>query len=343
MTHTSPAADAPAGAAADAGTLRALEFAAIVEQLATHTAFAPSRELALASLPVADATHVGLLQDQTDEADRLLAEQAQASIGGARDIRACARAGRARRTADRRRPAGDGRDARRHRAVRGRLRTWRGAHLGGMRDELDAAPELAARITRSVDESGELLDTASAELAAIRKRLRTAQERVRERLNAMLRSSQLAGVIGEPIVTVRAGRYVIPIRAEAKGRVKGIVHDQSSSGATLFIEPLTVVELNNTWTEATLAEQREEERILDELSREVEARADALRVTLAGAGAGRPVDGACPARGWAGWRAADGQARMRRSCSPHAIRCSARRAVPIDLRSAIDSAIGRSS
>ncbi len=280
MTPTSPAADPTAGAAADAGTLRALEFAAIVDQLAAHTSFEPSRELALGLLPVADAKHVGLLQDQTDEAVRLLADQAQASIGGARDIRpALERAGRGGRlTAAELLEIGDtlvagGRFA-------DRLRTWRGEHLAGLRDEIDAAPDLADRIARSVDESGELLDTASAELAAIRRRLRVAQDRVRERLNAMLRSSQLAGVIGEPIVTVRAGRYVIPIRAEAKGRLKGIVHDQSSSGATLFVEPLTVVELNNAWTEATLAEQREEERILDELSREVEARADSLRLTL---------------------------------------------------------------
>ena len=96
----------------------------------------------------------------------------------------------------------------------------------------------------------------------------------------MLRSSAMAGIIGEAIVTLRAGRYVIPIRAEAKGRVKGIVHDQSASGATLFIEPLTVVELNNKWTEASLAAAREEERILDELSRIVEGRAAPLRDSL---------------------------------------------------------------
>ena len=96
----------------------------------------------------------------------------------------------------------------------------------------------------------------------------------------MLRSSAMAGIIGEAIVTLRAGRYVIPIRAEAKGRVKGIVHDQSASGATLFVEPLTVVELNNKWTEASLAAAREEERILDELSRMVEGRAAPLRDSL---------------------------------------------------------------
>jgi hypothetical protein len=88
MTRTSPAAEPAAGGAADPSTLRALELPAIVEQLAAATAFEPSRELALASAPMADAAHVALLQDQTDEADRLLAEQAQASIGGARDIRA---------------------------------------------------------------------------------------------------------------------------------------------------------------------------------------------------------------------------------------------------------------
>jgi DNA mismatch repair protein MutS2 len=270
-------ADRPA---ADAGTLRALEFGAIVEQLAQLTSFPPSRELAEATEPMADARLVALLQDQADEADRLLGEQAQASIGGVRDIRAALdRAERGGRlSAQDLLDVGETLRATDRFAVR--LKAWRDPHFAGVRDDLDPAPELAARLARSLDEGGELLDSASAELGAIRKRLRTAQDRVRERLNAMLRSAALAGVIGEPIVTVRAGRYVIPIRAEAKGRLKGIVHDQSASGATLFVEPLSVVELNNTWTEATLAEQREEERILDELSREVEARAESLGDSL---------------------------------------------------------------
>ena len=277
MTRTSPAADR---VAADAGTLRALEFGTVVEQLTALTSFGPARELAAATEPLADGTHVALLHDQTDEADRLLAEQAQASIGGARDIRAAidraARGGRLApdellEIADTLRAAG---------GLRDRLATWRGPQLGGVRDALDPAPRLRELIEHSVDEAGEVLDTASSELAAIRKRMRTAQDRVRERLNAMLRSSELAGVIGEAIVTVRAGRYVIPVRAEAKGRLKGIVHDQSASGATLFVEPLGVVELNNAWTEATLAEQREEERVLEALSRSVEAQAVPLGATL---------------------------------------------------------------
>jgi DNA mismatch repair protein MutS2 len=281
MSPTSPAADAlAAGAAADAATLRALEFPAVVDMLAALAAFAPSRELAEAALPMRDAVLVGLLQDQTDEAVQLLNEQAQATIGGARDLRP---------SLERARHGGrltpqellDVAETLHATGLFGaRLREWRGPHLAEVRDALDAAPELVERIRRSVDDGGEILDSASAELAAIRRRLRTAQDRVRERLNAMLRSSDLAGVIGEAIVTVRAGRYVIPVRAEAKGRIKGIVHDQSASGATLFVEPLTVVELNNAWTQATLDEQREEERILDELSRAVEERADSLTASL---------------------------------------------------------------
>jgi DNA mismatch repair protein MutS2 len=279
MIDTSLAEPAP-GAAADPATLRALEFDAIVEQLADLTSFGPSRELAEDTLPVADTSHVGLLQDQTDEAARLLREQAQASIGGARDIRgAVQRASRGGRLAPRELlDIGETLHATERFAAR--LRAWREPHFAEVAEALDPAPDLAARLARSLDDGGELLDGASGELAAIRRRLRTSQERVRERLNAMLRSSALAGVIGEPIVTVRAGRYVIPIRAEAKGRLRGIVHDQSASGATLFVEPLTVVELNNTWIEATLAAEREEERILDELSRDVEARAESLLDSL---------------------------------------------------------------
>ncbi len=284
MTRTSPVADpdrAPApGAAADPGTLRALEFSAIVERLAARTAFAPSRELAEAMLPMSHARHVALLQEQTDEAARLLDEQAQATVGGARDVRgALERARRGGRLA----AAELLEIADTLRATSGfaaRLASWRGPHLGEVRDLLEDAPALRERIERSVDEAGEVLDTASTDLAAIRKRMRTAQDRVRERLNAMLRSTDLASAIGEAIVTVRAGRYVIPVRAEAKGRVKGIVHDQSASGATLFVEPLGVVELNNTWTQAALDEQREVERVLEALSRGVEAQAEALTASL---------------------------------------------------------------
>ena len=280
-TRTSPAEPEP-GVAADPASRRALEFDAIVELLAGLTAFAPSRELALETLPMADAAHVGLLQEQTDEAVRLVEEQAQAGIGGARDVRGPLE--RARRGG--RLTAAElldiGQTLRASGALGDRLAGWSGRHLGELAGVLRDLPALRERIERSVDDAGAVLDSASTELAAIRRRLRTSQDRVRERLNTMLRSTEMASIVGEPIVTVRANRYVIPIRAEAKGRVKGIVHDQSASGATLFIEPLSVVELNNTWTQALLDQEREEDRILDELSRAVETDGEAIRDALDG-------------------------------------------------------------
>ena len=339
MTRTSraasqlpPAAATPdPGVAADAGSLRALEFGAVVGMLAARTAFTPSRELAEATLPVADARHVALLQEQTDEAVRLLDEQAQASIGGARDVRGPIERARrgGRLSAQELLELAETLHATTLFAAR--LASWRGRHLGGLRDLLDEAPALRERIERSIDDGGEILDTASGELAAIRKRMRTAQDRVRERLNAMIRSPDLGGVIGEAIVTVRAGRYVIPVRAEAKGRLKGIVHDQSASGATLFVEPLTVVDLNNTWTQAALDEEREVDRILEELSRVVEAGAESL---------GASLDALARADLWlARARLAAEQGAVRPAASEDAVELLSARhpllgpgAVPIDLR-----------
>jgi DNA mismatch repair protein MutS2 len=258
-----------------------LEFAAITELVAARTAFAPSRELAENLLPVADVVHVGLLQDQTDEAARLLEQHSDATIGGARDIRGPVR--RAKRGG---RLAPDelldvAGTLHAIEQFRRRLARWTGSQLAAVREDLEPIPELRERIERSIDPSGEILDGASPALKTIRRRMRVAQERLRERLNAMLRSTDLAGAIGDAIVTQRAGRYVIPVRAEAKGRVPGIVHDQSASAATLFIEPMAVVELNNAWIEATLEAAAEEERILEELSRAVETHAESLAASLA--------------------------------------------------------------
>ena len=274
MTRTSRAAEP------EAASLRALEFAAITEQLAARTAFAPSRELAEATLPVGDAVHVALLHDQTDEAARLLELHADATIGGARDIRAAlARARRGGRLTPSEMLDVAG-TLHATDLFRRRLARWPGPQLAGVREDLEPAAVLRERIERSIDPGGEILDSASPALKTARRKMRVAQERLRERLNAMLRSPDLASAIGDAIVTQRAGRYVIPVRAEAKGRVPGIVHDQSASAATLFIEPLVVVELNNAWTQATLEAAEEEERVLEALSREVERQAEALSTSL---------------------------------------------------------------
>ena len=126
---------------------------------------------------------------------------------------------------------------------------------------------------------GELLDTASPRLGGLRAAVRVAYDRLRRRLDSLV-GAELGSALQEPIVTLRNGRYVVPVKAEARSRVKGIVHDASGSGQTLFIEPLVAVELGNAWREAMAAEQEEVARILDELSALVAVNGQALRDTL---------------------------------------------------------------
>ncbi len=128
---------------------------------------------------------------------------------------------------------------------------------------------LVDAITRILSDRGEILDSASPKLGDIRRSLRVSQDRLMSRLQKYVTDSKTVSMLQEPIVTQRDGRYVIPLRAEFKGKIKSIIHDQSSSGATLFVEPLPVVEANNQIRELQLAERDEERRILAEVSVQV--------------------------------------------------------------------------
>jgi DNA mismatch repair protein MutS2 len=126
--------------------------------------------------------------------------------------------------------------------------------------------DLEERIRNAIDESGEVLDSASDTLRSLRQQLRANESRVREKLESMIRSSNAQKMLSDSIVTIRNDRYVIPVKQEYRGHYGGIIHDQSSSGATLFIEPQVIVQLNNQLQEIRVKEQLEIERILAELS-----------------------------------------------------------------------------
>ncbi|MFM8427519.1 MAG: endonuclease MutS2, partial [Chloroflexota bacterium] len=132
-------------------------------------------------------------------------------------------------------------------------------------------------ISRVLSERGEVLDSASIKLADIRRNLRIAHDRLMSRLQKYVTDSKTSSMLQESIITQRDGRYVIPLRAEFKGKIKAVIHDQSSSGATLFVEPLPVVEANNEIRELQLAERDEERRILAEVSSVVGAHASELK------------------------------------------------------------------
>ena len=132
-------------------------------------------------------------------------------------------------------------------------------------------------ITDAILSEDEIADRASSELMNIRRHLRGAQDRIKEKLNQMIRSAGMQKYLQESIITVRNDRYVIPVRAEYRAQVPGLVHDQSTSGATLFIEPMAAVEMGNEIREWEIKEAREIERILASLSAEVAPWAEQLR------------------------------------------------------------------
>ncbi|MBF2462613.1 endonuclease MutS2 [Listeria welshimeri] len=138
--------------------------------------------------------------------------------------------------------------------------------LGALSDELLVLKEVEEDIAISVDESGEILDTASEALSTIRRTLRRTEDRVREKLESYLRDRNASKMLSDAVITIRNDRYVIPVKQEYKGHYGGIVHDQSASGQTLFIEPQSVVDLNNERKALQAKEKQEIERILAEIS-----------------------------------------------------------------------------
>ena len=263
----------------DARSQELLEFPLVRERLAGATSFPPSRRLAEALEPASDPVVVARQLDETDQTRSLLEQHPGVGIGAAHDIgpsiERAARGGRLD-------PAqfieiAETLDATARLATS--LAEERRALLRDLGRELHALPAIRSTLARSFDPVGELLDTASPRLGGLRAAVRVAYDRLRRRLDALV-GAELGNALQEPIVTLRNGRYVVPVKAEARARVKGIVHDASGSGQTLFVEPLVAVELGNAWREAQVAEQEEIARILDELSALVAANAAALRETL---------------------------------------------------------------
>lgn len=256
-----------------------LEFPLIRERLAEATSFPPSRRLADALEPSADPVIVARQLEETDQARALLSDRPGIGVGGAHDIGpSIERASRGGRLEPEQFLAiADTLDAAARLATS--LADERRALLRELGRELHPLPAVRSTLARSFDPVGELLDTASPRLGGLRAAVRVAYDRLRRRLDALV-GAELGSALQEPIVTLRNGRYVVPVKAEARSRVKGIVHDASGSGQTLFVEPLVAVELGNAWREAQVAEGEEVARILDELSALIAVNAAGLRETL---------------------------------------------------------------
>ena len=143
--------------------------------------------------------------------------------------------------------------------------------ITGIASNLQPLRQLERDIEDAILSEEEISDTASPALGDIRRHIRQSNEKIREKLNSMAHSSQYSKYLMENIVTVRDGRYVLPVKAECRGNVPGLVHDQSSTGATLFVEPLAIVELGNVLKEWQAKEREEIQRILQSLSSDIGA------------------------------------------------------------------------
>jgi len=258
-------------------TLSTLEFDKVLGRLARHTAFSAGRALALALRPSPDYAEVVRRQRITAEARRLLEMQPNLTLGGAHDVRPQAQKASLAGVLE----PSELLDIQATLSLAVSLRNTiqrLGINLPlltALAEGLADLSPLAAEISRCINPRSELTDAASPMLSELRRETRLAHDRLTAKLQRILSSPTGRHAAQEPIVTLRDGRYVIPVKAELRGQLPGIVHDVSSSGATVFLEPLDAVELGNTWRELQLEEQHEVERILRALSARVgEAAAD---------------------------------------------------------------------
>ena len=263
-------------------TLRVLEFTKIREMLAEGALTETGAEKCRALTPWDDLPAVEAAQAETEEATVILRYVGGHPMTAFPDVRPalaiCEKggslsAGMLLNVAETLRASRAARDA----LVTDRENT---PILREKGERLFTARNLEKDITDAILSEDEIADRASSELMNIRRHLRGAQERIKERLNQMIRSSALQKALQDPIITVRNDRYVIPVRAEYRSSVPGLVHDQSSSGATLFIEPMVAVEMGNELKQWELKEQQEIARILAALSAEVAPFAEALKDTV---------------------------------------------------------------
>lgn len=249
---------------------KALELDKILHLLAEETSCDAAAELAQNLRPSTSLSQVKRLLTETDEAHTMMARFGAPSFGGLKDVSNSLRRAEAGGTLNMTELL---RIATVLRTLRG-IVDWRSKSEGVksiLDDRFDAIMPnkyLEDRINHAILSEEEMADNASPQLATIRRKIRSASSRAREQLEKMVRSPVTQKYLQDPIITMRDGRFVVPVKAECRGDVPGLVHDTSSSGATVFVEPMAVVEANNEVRVLLSQEQAEMERILAEFSAE---------------------------------------------------------------------------
>lgn len=248
--------------------LERLEYPRLRALLAGQTQSGPGFLLAEKLLPLTSLDDVETALSEVDEAVRLLIDGRAPSLGGCFDIQQIVEQGQAEGSLI---AAEELLKVAQSLGVAEECKRWASGLdiqplLAGLASQLSSLTELRRRLVDSIGPRGELLDSASFELGDLRYRVRQTRNRVKQQLEQLLASDQYASCFQEKLVTVRNGRYVVPLKADHRGQVKGFVQDESASGQTLYIEPTKVLEGNNGLQQLLREEQREERRILSQLA-----------------------------------------------------------------------------
>jgi DNA mismatch repair protein MutS2 len=260
----------------DDKSLEMLEFPRIREILAEHTRLIMSRELALGLKPGTDYERISLLLRQTAEARQLLALDRGFAAGEIPDIRAALKMASLQSILEPQSLL----EIQQALSSLHHLRHYLGTSATDFPLLWDIARgivelnQVERDIAGCIDASGEMVDNASPALADIRRQLRETREQILERLEGIIRSPRGKRVLQEDIITERDGRYVILVKMECRHDIRGIVHDISNTGATVFMEPTSTVGLGNALRELVIEERHEIERILGLLTAEVGAHSD---------------------------------------------------------------------
>ncbi|HVU12570.1 MAG TPA: hypothetical protein VHD90_14905, partial [Phototrophicaceae bacterium] len=227
--------------------IHVLELNKVLNRLAKYTTFSAGADLARELFPTGDLEEARIWQNETAEARLMFANQFNATMGGARDVREPALLATRGIMIEASVLLDIRMTLRRATTLKRTLGRMKGTYplLAEIAAELEECQPLQTEIERVLDENAVVKDSASPQLAIIRRDLKIAFDRLQTKLQRMISSSTNQPLLQEALVTMRNGRYVIPLKADYKGRIPGIIHDSSSSGATLWIEPLETVELNN--------------------------------------------------------------------------------------------------
>lgn len=263
-------------------TFKRLEYHKVLEQLASFAGSPLGRERALELKPVDDPAVILRWQDEASEGRKLLRLEPTAEMGGWKDIRnQLQRAGRGAvlepeelfAVADTLTAA---------RIIKNFLHERQESYplLHEHAFFITPLPDLENKIKKAILPGGEIADNASPELAQTRRKLASAQLNIKNYIENMIRSPNYQKYLQDPIVTIREGRYVVPVKIEYRAQVPGIIHDQSASGATIFVEPMAVVEKNNELRRLVVAEKQEIQRILAGLSEGVAQNLESIETSL---------------------------------------------------------------